>query len=100
MKRKENGERFKRKTGRCDLVCSPEGNQINVADTRSGEILTLENSTIGEVHYSVQDAHMWLLDLGATFHITLNLELFLNYMTETSGTVRLYNGQDCKITGT
>ena len=48
--------------------------QINVADSRSGEILSLENSIIREVHYSAQDAQTWLLDSSATFHITSNME--------------------------
>ena len=42
---------------------------------------------------------MWLLDSGATFHVTPNLEWFSNYATETSGTARLGNEQECKIMG-
>ena len=99
IKRKENGRRFERNTGRSDSNRSPKGNQINVADTRSGEILSLEDSTIGEVHYSAQDAHMWLLDSSATFHVTPNLEWFSYYATEMSGTVPLGNEQECKIVG-
>ena len=55
--------------GWSDSNCSPERNQINIANTQSGEILSLEDSMIGEVHYSTQDAHTWLLDSGATFHV-------------------------------
>ena len=87
IKRKENNRQFERNTGQSDSNCSPEGNQINVTDTRSGQILSLEDSTIGEVHYSVQDTHTWLLDSSATFHVTPNLEWFLNYAAEMSGTV-------------
>ena len=76
IKRKENGRRFERNTGRSDSNRSPEGNQINVADTRSGEILSLEDSTIGEVHYSAQDVHTWLLDSDATFHVSPNIKWF------------------------
>ena len=76
-------------------------NQVNVANTRSGEILSLEDSRIiGELHYSAQDAHTWLLDSIATFHVTPNLKWFLNYTVETSGTIRLGNGKECKIAGT
>ena len=100
IKRKENGRRFERNRGRSNSNHSPEGNQINVADTRSGEILSLEDSTIGEVHYSVQDAHTWLLDSGATFHVTPNFEWFSNYEAKMRGTIRLGNGQECKIAGT
>ena len=55
---------------------------------------------IGEVLYSAQDAHMWLLDSGATFHVTPNIEWFLNYSAKASGTIRLGNGQQCKIART
>ena len=40
IKRKETGRRFERNTRRSDSNRSPEGNQVNVANTRSGEILT------------------------------------------------------------
>ena len=65
---------------------------MNVADTQSGEILSLEDFTIEEVHYSVQDAQTWLLHFGATFHVTLNIEWFSNYSTGMSGTTQLDNG--------
>ena len=56
MKRKENGRRLEWNTRRSDSNPSLEGNQINVANSRWGEILSLEDSMIGEVHFSVQDA--------------------------------------------
>ena len=40
--------------GRSDSKRSPKGNQVNFANSRSGEILSLEDSTIGEVHYNAQ----------------------------------------------
>ena len=51
---------------------------------------------IREVYYSVQDAHTWLLDSGATFHVTPNFEWFSNYEAETSGIVRLVMGRSAK----
>ena len=89
VKSKDSSRRFERNTGRSDSNRSPEGNQINVAHTRSGEILSLKDSTIGEVHYSVRDTHTWLLESGSTFHVTPNFEWFSNYEAKTSGTVRL-----------
>ena len=74
IKRKETGRRFERNTRRSDSNRSPEGNQVNVANTRSGEILSLEDSMIVKVHYNAQDAHMWLLDSSATFKVTPNIE--------------------------
>ena len=50
-------------------------NNIHVAESWSGEILSLEESSTGEVLYNAQDVHTWLLDSGITFHVTLNIEL-------------------------
>ena len=46
IKRKENGRRFEKNTGRSESNRSPEGNQVNVTDSRFEEILSLEESTI------------------------------------------------------
>ena len=86
-----------RSRGRSDSNHSPEGNEVNVVDTRSRKILSLEESMIGEFHYSAQDTHTWLLDSGVTFHVTPDIKWFANYSAGTSGTVRLGNGQECKI---
>ena len=87
IKRKENDRRFKRNSSRPDSNRCPDGNQINVANYRSGEILSLEDSMIGEVHYSAQDAQTWLLDSGATFHVTPNIEWFSNYLARANDTI-------------
>ena len=55
---------------------------------------------IGEVLYSAQDAHTWLQDSGATFHVTPNIEWFSNYSADANGIVRLGNKEECKIGGT
>ena len=39
-------------------------------------------------------------EYGATFHVTPNLEWYSNYTVKTSRTIRLGNGQECKIAGT
>ena len=64
-----------------------------------GELLSLEGSSIGEVIYSAHDEQTWLLDLGATFHVTHHREWFSNYSAG-AGSVRLGNGQECPITRT
>ena len=40
------------------------------------------------------------MDSDATFHVNPNIEWYSNYLVGTSDTVRLNNGQECKITGT
>ena len=99
IKRKESGQRSEENRGQPDLDQSPVGNQINVEDTRSGEILSLEDSMIREIVYSPQDAHPWVLDFGATFHVTPNIEWFLNYSVGTNNTIQLGNGQEWRIVG-
>ena len=42
---------------------------------------------------------MWLLDSGATFHVTSNIEWFSNYSAGANNTVQLGNGQECATTG-
>ena len=54
---------------------------------------------VREVLYSAQDAQTWLLDFGATFHVTRNIEWFSNYSVSTNGILQLHNGQECKIFG-
>ena len=54
---------------------------------------------IGEIHYNAQDAQMWLLDSGGTFHMTPDIEWFSNYLAVTNDTVRLDNGQAYTIAG-
>ena len=99
IKRKENGRRFEQNSRRFDSNRSPNGDQINVGNSRSGEILALQGSMIGEVHDSVQDTQTWLLDSSATFHVTPNIEWFSNYLAGANDTIRLGNGQECIIAG-
>ena len=51
IKRKESGRRSERNQAGPDLNHSLVGNKINVVDTRLGEILSLEDSMIGDVLY-------------------------------------------------
>ena len=73
IKRKEYGQGFNQTQEQSNLNYSPTNNQVNVAESRSGEVLSLED-TIGEVLYSAQVAQMWLLDSSITFHVTPNHE--------------------------
>ena len=42
---------------------------------------------------------MWLLDSGATFHVTPDIEWFSDYSAGADDTGRLNNGQECVIAG-
>ena len=45
--------------------------EINLVAKSHGEVLSLDESTTGKILYSVEEAHTWLLDSGATFrHLT------------------------------
>ena len=76
------------------------GNQINIAESSQGEVISLIGSSTREILYSAKYAQTWLLDSGTIFHLTRHKEWFSNYSIEMSGTVRLDNGHKCKIAGT
>ena len=82
IKSKEGGWQSVRNTARFDSNRSPDGNKINVVDSKYGGILSVEDSMIREVHYNAQDPQTWLLDSSATFHETPNMEWFSNYSNE------------------
>ena len=51
-----------------------------------------------KILYSTEEAHTWLLDSGATFHVTPHHEWFTDY-SRSAGSVRLGNAQECQIAG-
>ena len=53
--------------------------EINLVAKSLGEVLSLEGSTTSEILYSAEDAHTWLLDSDATFHVTPHHEWFTDY---------------------
>ena len=89
---KENGRRS-------DSNRSPEGNQVNVVESRSEEMLSLEDSSSGDVLYNAQHTWTWLLDFGVPFHATPDIAWFSDYSIGADGTVRLGIGQKCIIVG-
>ena len=54
---------------------------------------------IGEVLYNAQDAQTWLLDSGATFHVTSNGSWTILNAPTTNDIVGLGNEQECAIVG-
>ena len=72
--------------------------EINLVTKSHGEVLSLEESTTGEIMYSAEEAHTWLLDSGATFHATPHREWFMDY-SRSAASVRLRIAQECKIAG-
>ena len=65
------------------------GVQVHVVESRSGEIISLEQSSIGEVLYNAQGTQTWLLDFDTTFNVTSNIERLSDYLAEANDTVRL-----------
>ena len=45
----------------------------------TGEILSLESSSTGEILFSVEDVQTWLLNSEAIFHVTPHREWFTEY---------------------
>ena len=70
--------------------------EINLVAKSLGEVLSLEGSTIREILYSAEEAHMWLLDSIDTFHVTPHHEWFTDY-SWSAGSVWLGNAHECRI---
>ena len=61
-------------------------------------MLSLESSSTGEILYSAEDAQMWLLDSGATFHMTPYLKWFMDY-SSSFGWVQIGNAEELQLSG-
>ena len=71
-----------------------------VSECEEGDILF--TSTMDSVHLVVTNqgmSHDWVLDSGASFHVSPNREWFTNYDARRIGNVRLGNGLACDIVG-
>ena len=56
------------------------------------QILSVKESFTGEVLYIPQEVQTCLLDSGAIFDMTPNIECFSDYSSDTNITIRLGNG--------
>ena len=71
-----------------------------VSEAKEGDILF--TCTMESVHLVATNQGMsydWVLDSGASFHVSPNHEWFTNYNARRSGCVRLENGLACSIVG-
>ena len=83
------------KSEEINVVTDTQDNSV-VADPQ--DILCLESSLSVEVLVSGHVSHTWILDLGASFHVTPHREWFSRY-EETVGTVTLGDSYQCDIVG-
>ena len=79
INKKGSGPQLVRNLGLSDSNHLQIGNQANIAKSRSGEVLSLEDLSTREILYNTQDARMWLLHSRITFHVTPHTEWFSNY---------------------
>ena len=74
---KRKGKKPDRNT--CSSGFEKQRPEINLVAKSYGEVLLLERSTISEILYSAEEAHMWLVDSSATFHVTPHHVWFTDY---------------------
>ena len=58
-----------------------------------------DDATYVEVNMAHSLAHTWLLDSGASFHVTPHREWFTRYDAKSLGTVRLGDSRQCDVVG-
>ena len=79
LNKKGKGKKFERNISSFDLTLPTTGNQINIAESSQGEVISLIGSSTREILYSAKYAQTWLLDSGTIFHLTRHKEWFSNY---------------------
>ena len=74
--------------------------EINVACDDGVDILVMDDdATYVEANIAHAFAHTWLLDSGASFHVTPHREWFTRYEAKSLGTVRLGDSHQCDVIG-
>ena len=64
------------------------------------DILVMDDdATYVEVNMALSLAHTWLLDYGASFHVTPQREWFTRYEAKPLGIVRLGDSSQCDVVG-
>jgi hypothetical protein len=62
-------------------------------------ILNVESTTEAEVLLTTEDATSWLLDSGASYHVTSFRTQFRTYTTQSLDPVHIGNSQHCAVIG-
>jgi hypothetical protein len=74
--------------------------EINATCDDDVDILVLDDETsYGEANIAHALMHTWLLDSGASFHVTPHREWFTRYEAKPLGTVRLRDSHQCDVIG-
>ena len=67
--------------------------------TDDPNILSIENLVESEVLLTTEESSTWLLDSGASYHMTPHRSQFWQYLARHSDSVRVGNSQHCAIIG-
>jgi hypothetical protein len=72
-----------------------------IGDTTEDDsnILNVESATEAEVLLTMEDATSWLLDSGASYHVTPFRMQFRTYTTRSLDPVRVGNSEHCVVIG-
>jgi ATP-binding cassette subfamily B (MDR/TAP) protein 1 len=72
---------------------------VGVTPEDDPNILNVESMTEAEVLLTTEDATSWLLDSGASYHVTPFRTQFRSYTARTLDPVRVGNSQHCAVIG-
>ena len=67
--------------------------------TTDPNILSIENPVESEVLLTIEESSTWLLDSGASYHVTPHRSQFRQYSDRHSDSVRVGNSQHCAVIG-
>ena len=74
--------------------------EINATCDDGVNVLVVDDdATYVAVNMAHSLAHTWLLDSGASFHVTPHREWFTRYDAKSLGTVRLGDSRQCDVIG-
>ena len=74
--------------------------EINATCDDDVDILVVDDdATYVEVNMAHSLAHTWLLDSGASFHVTPHREWFTRYEAKPLGTIRIGDSRQCDVVG-
>jgi ATP-binding cassette subfamily B (MDR/TAP) protein 1 len=81
----------------CGSSSTAPSSTVEVTPEDDPNILNVESTTEAEVLLTSEDATSWLLDSGASYHVTPFRMQFRSYTARTLDPVRVRNSQHCAV---
>jgi hypothetical protein len=83
----------------CGSSSTASCSTVGVTPEDDPNILNVESTTEAEVLLTMEDATIWLLDSGASYHVPPFRTHFRSYTARTLDPVRVGNSQHCAVIG-